>query len=76
MKQKKEINKDILIGELVESYPNLASILVEKYDFHCIGCMAAGMETLEQGARVHGMNQKEIDKMIKYLKTQVKVDLK
>ncbi|MDD4937999.1 MAG: DUF1858 domain-containing protein [Candidatus Shapirobacteria bacterium] len=74
MKQKKEINKDILIGDLVEGYPKLASVLVKKYNFHCIGCMAAGMETLEQGATVHGMDEKEIEKMIKYLRTQVKVD--
>ena len=73
MKNKKiEINKDILIGDLVEKYPNLASILVEKYNFHCIGCMAAGMETLEEGAIVHGMSEKEIEKIIKYLNSQVK----
>lgn len=71
MKQKQEISKDILIGDLVDSYPKIASILVEKYNFHCIGCMAAGMETLEQGATVHGMTEAEIEKMVKYLKSQV-----
>ena len=71
-KKKMEINKDILIGDLMENYPILAAILVEKYNFHCIGCMAAGMETLEEGAKVHGMSTKEIEKMIDYLKSQVK----
>jgi len=73
-KQKVEITKDILIGDLVENYPDLASVLVEKYGFHCIGCMAAGMETLEEGATVHGMEEKEIEKLIKDLKKRVKVD--
>lgn len=72
MKQKKEITKDILILDLVETYPKIASVLVEKYNFHCIGCMAAGMETLEQGAMVHGMTKKEIDKMVDELKNQAK----
>jgi hybrid cluster-associated redox disulfide protein len=73
-KQKIEITKDILIGDLVENYPDLASVLVEKYGFHCIGCMAAGMETLEEGASVHGMEEKEIEKLVKDLKKRVKED--
>ena len=77
MKNKKiEISKDILILDLVETYPTLASVLVEKYNFHCIGCMAAGMETLEEGATVHGMTKTEITKMIKHLKSLVEVDQK
>jgi len=63
-KQKVKITKDIMIGELVENYPKLGRILMEEYGFHCIGCMAAGMETLEEGATVHGMNKKEILKMV------------
>ena len=73
-KQKTEITKDILIGELVEAYPELAKVLVEEYGFHCIGCMAAGMETLEEGAGVHGLNAKEIEKMVKNLRSLVKED--
>lgn len=75
-KQKIEISKDILIGDLVENYPDLASVLVEKYGFHCIGCMAAGMETLEEGATVHGMEPKEIEKLVKDLKKRVEVKKK
>lgn len=72
MKKKIEINKDILMGELVKKYPKLVNILVGKYGFHCVGCPAAEMESLEQGAMVHGMTKKEIEKMIKDLKSQVK----
>lgn len=63
-KQKIEITKDILIGDLVDRYPELGSVLMDEYGFHCIGCMASGMETLEQGAQVHGMDQKETKKMV------------
>jgi len=75
-KQTMEINKDIMIGDLVEKYPKLAKVLVEEYGFHCIGCMAAGMETLEEGATVHGMNSKDIKKMVEELKSLVKEDEK
>ena len=61
------ITKNILIGDLIEKYPNLAEVLASDYGFHCIGCMAAGMESLEQGAQVHGYTPKEITKMVKTL---------
>ena len=71
-KQQIEITKDIMIGDLVEAYPKLARVLVEEYGFHCIGCMAAGMETLEEGAKVHGLTEKEIKKMVTDLKKLAK----
>ena len=75
-KQKIEITKDILIGDLVENYPEIGQILMQDYGFHCIGCMAAGMETLEQGGLVHGMNQKEIKKMVEDLNKLTQKDSK
>lgn len=64
MKQKTKITKDILILDLVEQNPDLAEVLTEEYGFHCVGCMAASMETLEQGALVHGMTEDQIDQMV------------
>lgn len=74
MNKKIKITKDILIGDLVEKYPKLAKVLVEDYGFHCIGCMAAGMESLEEGATVHGMDEKEITKLIADLNNRVEKD--
>lgn len=67
MKNKTKITKDILILDLVDKNPDLAEVLTEKYGFHCVGCMAASMETLEEGAQVHGMDEKEIEKMVEDL---------
>ena len=75
-KQKTEITKDIIIGELVENYPQLGQVLMQDYGFHCLGCMASGMETLEQGAQVHGMSQKEIKKMVEDLNKLIQKDSK
>jgi len=73
-KEKIKITKDILIGDLVKAYPELAKVLVEDYGFHCVGCMVAGMETLEEGAKVHGLDKKEIEKMVDKFKVLVKED--
>jgi len=35
-----------------------------RYGLHCVGCMAAAGETLEEGAKAHGMKDKEIERMV------------
>ena len=67
MKNKTKITKDILILDLVEQNPDLIPVLTDEYGFHCVGCMAASMETLEQGALVHGMTKSQIEKMVEGL---------
>jgi hybrid cluster-associated redox disulfide protein len=62
--QGKKITKNMLLAEIVDKYPNLGETLAVDYGFHCIGCYASEMETLEQGAMVHGMNKREIDKLV------------
>ena len=41
------ITKKTLLAEVVEKYPEVAEVLVEEYGFHCIGCYASTMESLE-----------------------------
>ena len=75
MKQK--ITKNILILEIVERYPQLTDILVEKYGLHCIGCSMSAVETLAEGAMGHGMDKKEIEEMVADLNEEAnKEDLK
>jgi len=42
----------------------VSDILVEKYGLHCVGCPMGRMESLEDGAKSHGMNDKEIEAMV------------
>ena len=71
MKNNQKVTKDMLMAEIVKKYPKLARVLTKDYGFHCIGCFAAEMETLEQGAAVHRMNKKEIDKLVETLNKKV-----
>ncbi len=61
------ITKTINLGELSSAYPELVEVLVNDYGLHCVGCMAAALETLEEGAEAHGFSEEEIDKMVKDL---------
>ena len=71
-KGKLKITKETNIGELAMEYPELAQVLVEDYGLHCVGCFASSFDTLEAGAQVHGMTEREIDEMIARLKRIVK----
>ena len=71
MKSKAKITKDMLILDILEKYPDLASVLTDEYGFHCVGCMAASMESLEDGALVHGMADKEINEMVVKLNQKI-----
>lgn len=57
----------MFISEIIEMYPELAEVLTMDYGFHCISCMGSELETLEQGAMVHGMSPEETKEMIKVL---------
>lgn len=50
-----EITKDMTIGEIINSDPNAAPILMSA-GMHCIGCPAAQGETLEEASLVHGID--------------------
>lgn len=58
-----EINKDTLIGDLLEIAPEKADILLEA-GMHCLSCPASQMETIAEACEVHGIDVEEILKKI------------
>lgn len=50
-----QITKDMTIGEILRTNPNIAPILMEA-GMHCLGCPSAQAESLEEAAMVHGMD--------------------
>lgn len=58
-----KITKDMNLKEIVQKNPKAAEIMMG-YGLHCIGCMASQFESLEQGCRVHGLDEKQIDEMV------------
>ncbi len=49
------INKDMLIGELIQVNENIAPILM-RAGMHCLGCPASQAESLEEACMVHGID--------------------
>ena len=50
-----KVTKDMTIGELIRTNPEVAPILME-VGMHCLGCPASQMESLEEAAMVHGID--------------------
>ena len=50
-----EITKDITIGELLRTKPEVAPLLMEA-GMHCFGCPTSLGESLEEAAMVHGLD--------------------
>ena len=48
-----------LIVDILQKRPDAAEILL-KFGFHCIGCPASQMETLEEACVVHGIDIKAL----------------
>lgn len=67
----KEISKKTLINKLLEKHPETAEIMMA-YGLHCIGCQFSEFDTLEDGARVHGMLDEEIAMMLKDVNKTIK----
>ena len=54
------------LGEVVFKYPQLAETLLD-FGLHCVSCFASSFDTIEMGAKVHGMTNAEIDEMVERL---------
>lgn len=53
------ITKDMKIEEVIKKYPETLEVF-EKFGFHCIGCIAASFESIEQGAVAHSIDPDEL----------------
>ena len=63
MSSSEKITKDTTLGEIVTKHPESAKIMLS-YGLHCVGCHVAGWETLEQGAKAHGLSDEQIEQMV------------
>ena len=61
-----KINRKSKFSEVLESKENAAEILF-KAGLHCVGCPMTAQESLEDGCMAHGMESKDIDKLVEEL---------
>ncbi len=62
-KKKAKVEKDMNLGALILKYPDVEEILVD-YGLHCSFCVANSFDTIEMGAKVHGLSDDDVDDMI------------
>ena len=60
---KQLVTKDMVIADVLKKYPDVAVIMLE-HGLHCVGCHANVFDTVEAGARVHGLDDATIDSMV------------
>ena len=53
------ITKDMTIGEIIRTVPEVAPLLMEA-GMHCLGCPSAQGESLAEAAMVHGIDVAEL----------------
>ena len=53
------IEKTTTIGKILEENPDKVEILLEA-GMHCIGCLVAEEETLEEACEVHGIDIEDL----------------
>ena len=61
-----KVTKDMTIGEILRTNPDVAPVLLEA-GMHCLGCPSAQAESLEEAAMVHGMDINELMSKIEAL---------
>jgi hybrid cluster-associated redox disulfide protein len=54
-----KITKKMTFAEVLQKYPETAEVFINE-GMHCVGCPAAGMETIEQGCKAHGLKPEKI----------------
>lgn len=62
-----KMKKEMTFLKVLEKYPYLSKIFA-KYNLHCVFCPLARQETIEEGAKVHGLS---VEKLVKELNQEI-----
>ena len=62
-----KIKKDMVISKVITLAPETVDVFLE-FGMHCVGCMAAAGETIEEACEVHGIDP---DELVEALNAQI-----
>lgn len=67
MKSKKnKFTKDTLIADVIKETPDAVEVFYT-FGMYCAGCPASAAESIENGAKVHGLSDEKIKEMVERL---------
>lgn len=72
MKKDSKITKQMAISKVIKKHPQVEEILFT-YGLHCMGCVFSVDETIENGAKAHGLSDEEIDDMVDVINEFIKL---
>jgi hybrid cluster-associated redox disulfide protein len=61
--EKIKVTKDMNLADVLFKYPDVSEVLLD-YGLHCVGCFANSFDTIEAGAKIHGMSDEEVEEMV------------
>lgn len=70
-----KIQRDQNLGEIAAKHPAAAKVMLE-YGLHCVGCFANRFDSVEVGAKLHGMSDQEVDEMLEEINQAVQKNIK
>jgi len=62
-----KITKDMVIAKVISIAPETIDVFME-FGMHCVGCMAAAGETIEEACAVHGI---DVDELVDALNAEI-----
>jgi len=60
---KRSVSKEDNLAAVIDQHPDVEEVLYD-YGLHCVGCALNAFDSIEAGAKVHGLEDAEIDEMI------------
>ena len=69
------LSRDIPISEITQKSSKAVELL-GVYGLHCTNCFFNASDTVENGAKMHGMSDEEIDSMIEEINFELEKDSK
>jgi hybrid cluster-associated redox disulfide protein len=67
-----KVTRNTIIADVLEKHSDVGMLLFES-GLHCVGCAASSFETIEDGCKVHGFSDEEIDKLIDKINDEIKL---
>ncbi|MCA9387000.1 DUF1858 domain-containing protein [Candidatus Dojkabacteria bacterium] len=71
MSQRLTIDIHKNINDLLFDYPEIAPVLTYEYGLYCVNCVIADFDTLAEGAKIHGIEGRFFEEMIKHLESVI-----
>ena len=73
IKKGEKCNADVMIGKLLETYPETRKVFAKHYGESCFTCPGQAYETVDQTASMHNMN---VDIILKDINDEIEMALK